>query len=69
MNKFEFRLFSSASKYKMIATNIPTVYTCDAMDPDLGLDDWKSKSNYLFSLTPSFVTPEQFKYKLPEQGF
>mmetsp|Transcript_10715 Transcript_10715/g.10768 ORF Transcript_10715/g.10768 Transcript_10715/m.10768 type:complete len:267 (+) Transcript_10715:204-1004(+) len=61
-------IFVSSRKkidYKVIDTNTPNVYTCDALDPNFDFKKSHPESLKLFALSTRFIPPEEFKFELP----
>eukprot|EP01041_Mallomonas_annulata_P010227 gene10227-21324_t len=56
------------SEYTVISTNLPTVYTCSALEPHFDYLKWNPEAVRLFSLTPEYIPPSEFKYELPKSG-
>ena len=65
--KIKFNLFRYKTEYTAISTNIPTVYTYNALDPHMD-QKWIPESNKLFEMSTKFIPPVDFKYEVPRDG-
>ena len=59
--------FRCKTEYTVINTNIPTVYTYNALDPIID-QKWISESNTLFTMSTKYVAPIEFRHEVPNTG-